>query len=121
MLQTAEGPLRPAEFPAARDRAASAPAPPEITIAQAKAELENMIGLDSVKEQVRQITASVEAARRRALVGYGVDKPMQHFVFLGPPGTGKTSVARIIAKLFYAYGLLETPSRGRGVPRRPGR
>ncbi len=110
VLQTAEGPLRPAEFPAARDRAASAPAPPEITIAQAKAELENMIGLDSVKEQVRQITASVEAARRRAQVGYGVDKPMQHFVFLGPPGTGKTSVARIIAKLFYAYGLLEMPS-----------
>ena len=36
---------------------------------------------------------------------------MQHFVFLGPPGTGKTAVARIIAKLYYAFGLLD-PDRG---------
>ena len=73
------------------------------------AELDNMIGLTSVKDQIRQITASVEAARRRAMAGYGADKPMQHFVFLGPPGTGKTSVARIVAKIFYAFGLLDTP------------
>lgn len=33
---------------------------------------------------------------------------MQHFVFLGPSGTGKTSVAVILAKIFYAFGLLET-------------
>jgi SpoVK/Ycf46/Vps4 family AAA+-type ATPase len=110
VVQTAEGVARPADAATARDRPASDPEPPEITIAQAKAELENMIGLESVKDQIRQITASVEAARRRAQVGYGADKPMQHFVFLGPPGTGKTSVARIIAKLFYAYGLLELPS-----------
>src|SRR5450432_4328188 len=35
---------------------------------------------------------------------------MQHFVFRGPSGTGKTAVARIIAKIFYAFGLLNTPS-----------
>jgi SpoVK/Ycf46/Vps4 family AAA+-type ATPase len=110
VVQTAEGAVRPADAGAGRDRAAGEAEAPEITIAQAKAELENMIGLDSVKEQIGQITASVEAARRRAQAGYGVDKPMQHFVFLGPPGTGKTSVARIIAKLFYAYGLLEMPT-----------
>jgi SpoVK/Ycf46/Vps4 family AAA+-type ATPase len=82
---------------------------PVITIDEAMAELDAMIGLAAVKDQVRSIAASVEAARRRALAGHGTEKPMQHFVFLGPPGTGKTAVARVIAKIFYAFGLLNTP------------
>src|SRR5580693_5648625 len=109
VVQTAEGSVRPAEGAAGRDRASGEPQPPEITVAQAMAELDNMIGLTSVKDQIRQITASVEAARRRVMAGYGAEKPMQHFVFLGPPGTGKTSVARVVAKIFYAFGLLDTP------------
>ena len=109
VVQTAEGSVRPAEGSTGRDRASGEPQPPEITVAQAMAELDNMIGLTSVKDQIRQITASVEAARRRVMAGYGAEKPMQHFVFLGPPGTGKTSVARVVAKIFYAFGLLETP------------
>jgi SpoVK/Ycf46/Vps4 family AAA+-type ATPase len=83
---------------------------PAITVEDAMAELDAMIGLAGVKDQVRQLTASAEAAFRRARAGYQTDKPMQHLVFLGPPGTGKTSVARIIAKIYYAFGLLETPS-----------
>jgi SpoVK/Ycf46/Vps4 family AAA+-type ATPase len=83
---------------------------PEITVDEAMAELNAMIGLDAVKEQVRSIAASIEAARRRAVAGFTADKPMQHMVFLGPPGTGKTAVARIIAKIFYAFGLLDTPA-----------
>ena len=101
--------MRAAEGAAGRDRGSGEPQPPEITVAEAMAELDNMIGLSSVKDQIRQITASVEAARRRVMAGYGAEKPMQHFVFLGPPGTGKTSVARVVAKIFYAFGLLETP------------
>ncbi|HEX4062571.1 MAG TPA: AAA family ATPase [Streptosporangiaceae bacterium] len=82
---------------------------PDISVSDAMAELDAMIGLAAVKEQVRSIAASIEAARRRALAGYQTEKPMRHFVFLGPPGTGKTAVARIIAKIFYAFGLLDTP------------
>jgi SpoVK/Ycf46/Vps4 family AAA+-type ATPase len=96
---------------AARDQQPAAPPrpKPQITIDDAMAELDAMIGLDAVKEQVRSIAASIEAARRRAVAGYTTDKPMRHFVFLGPPGTGKTTVARVIGKIFYAFGLLDMP------------
>jgi SpoVK/Ycf46/Vps4 family AAA+-type ATPase len=96
---------------AGRDQQAAAPTrpKPQITIEDAMAELDAMIGLDAVKEQVRSIAASIEAARRRAVAGYTTDKPMRHFVFLGPPGTGKTTVARVIGKIFYAFGLLDLP------------
>jgi SpoVK/Ycf46/Vps4 family AAA+-type ATPase len=82
---------------------------PQITPEEALAELDAMIGLGAVKEQVRSIAVSIEAARRRAVAGFGTDKPMRHFVFLGPPGTGKTTVARVIGKIFYSFGLLDTP------------
>jgi SpoVK/Ycf46/Vps4 family AAA+-type ATPase len=81
----------------------------QITPEDALAELDAMIGLGPVKEQVHSIAVSIEAARRRAEAGFGADKPMRHFVFLGPPGTGKTTVARVIGKIFYSFGLLESP------------
>jgi SpoVK/Ycf46/Vps4 family AAA+-type ATPase len=87
----------------------SAEALPEISVADALAELDAMVGLTPVKDEIRSIAASVEAARRRALAGVATEKPMRHFVFLGPPGTGKTTVARIVAKVFYAFGLLDRP------------
>jgi SpoVK/Ycf46/Vps4 family AAA+-type ATPase len=95
---------------AARDHQGGAPRPrPPISVEDAMAELDAMIGLTPVKEQVRSIAASIEAARRRTVAGISTERPMRHFVFLGPPGTGKTTVARVLAKIFYAFGLLETP------------
>ena len=88
---------------------AAAVSRPEMTPEEALAELDAMIGLGPVKEQVHSIAVSIEAARRRAVAGFGTDKPMRHFVFLGPPGTGKTTVARVIGKIFYSFGLLDTP------------
>ncbi|GAA3127538.1 AAA family ATPase [Streptosporangium carneum] len=91
--------------PASNDRST----PPPISVEEALGELDGMIGLAPVKEQVRSIAASIEAARLRKEAGYSTEPPMRHFVFVGPPGTGKTSVARTVAKIFYAFGLLETP------------
>ena len=106
----AQGAALPYAEHAARDHPAGAPRPrPQISVEDAMAELDAMIGMNSVKEQVRSIAASIEAARRRAVAGVSTEKPMRHFVFLGPPGTGKTTVARALAKIFYAFGLLEMP------------
>jgi SpoVK/Ycf46/Vps4 family AAA+-type ATPase len=82
---------------------------PVITVEEAVAELDEMIGLAPVKEHVRSIAALIEAARRRASAGVFTEKPALHLVFTGPPGTGKTTVAAIVAKIFCAFGLVETP------------
>ncbi|HEX2314444.1 MAG TPA: AAA family ATPase, partial [Thermomonospora sp.] len=79
---------------------------PGISVGEALAELEAMIGLEPVKRQVRSIAASIEAAHLRAAAGVPTEKPMRHFVFVGPSGTGKTTVARALAGIFYAFGLL---------------
>ncbi|MER5770940.1 AAA family ATPase [Streptomyces sp. NPDC001985] len=83
----------------------SGPTDPAL-LAEALAELERMVGLDPVKRQVKALSAQLEMARLRAGQGMPVQPPKRHFLFSGPPGTGKTTVARILGRVFYALGLL---------------
>ncbi|MFG2308363.1 AAA family ATPase [Streptomyces sp. NPDC048566] len=73
---------------------------------QALAELERMVGLEPVKRHVKALSAQLNMARLRAGQGLPVQPPKRHFVFSGPSGTGKTTVARILGRVFYALGLL---------------
>ncbi|GAA4793047.1 AAA family ATPase [Streptomyces ziwulingensis] len=75
-------------------------------LAEALAELERMVGLEPVKRQVKALSAQLNMARLRAGQGLPVQPPKRHFVFSGPSGTGKTTVARILGRVFYALGLL---------------
>ncbi|WP_173317564.1 AAA family ATPase [Streptomyces fulvorobeus] len=75
-------------------------------LADALAELERMVGLEPVKRQVKALSAQLNMARLRAEQGLPVQPPKRHFVFSGPSGTGKTTVARILGRVFYALGLL---------------
>ncbi|OKH98180.1 CbxX/CfqX [Streptomyces sp. CB02923] len=102
--------------PAVREKAASGgprgsgqlPAGPSdpVLLEKALAELERMVGLEPVKRQVRALSAQLRMARLRAGQGLPVQPPKRHFVFSGPSGTGKTTVARILGRVFYALGLL---------------
>jgi SpoVK/Ycf46/Vps4 family AAA+-type ATPase len=86
--------------------AAAADAKQAETIDAILAELDALIGLDAVKAQVRKVIAVVQANTEREKAGLKPVKPGLHLVFTGPPGTGKTTVARIVARLYAAAGAL---------------
>ncbi len=69
-------------------------------------ELEQMIGLDNVKELVYEIYAMLQVSRYRLDAGLAGNQHVYHMIFKGNPGTGKTTVARIVARLFHAMGVL---------------
>ena len=71
-----------------------------------EAELSAIVGLDEVKNYVRDIAKNVQAQQRRKAQGLQVDDVNMHMIFTGNPGTGKATIARILSKYLKAIGAL---------------
>lgn len=74
------------------------------------AELDGMVGLAEVKAWVAKLVNRVKADQRRIQADATVARPTYHVTFTGNPGTGKTTVARIVAQLFHELGVLSKPT-----------
>ena len=69
-------------------------------------ELNNLVGLDSVKRDVKSTMNLIEVQKKREAMGMKVIPTSRHLVFTGNPGTGKTTVARILAGFYKQMGVL---------------
>ena len=72
-----------------------------------RAELDGLVGLGAVKEYVFGLADNLQVQQRRAAAGFKTASLSMHMIFTGNPGTGKTTIARLVAKYLKAIGALK--------------
>lgn len=103
--------LRQPEIPAENETGVTVTKPAdkassEETLESVLAQLHGLVGLDKVKEDVQSLINFIKICQLRTTRGMKVPTVSYHLVFTGNPGTGKTTVARMVARLYYLMGIL---------------
>ncbi len=81
--------------------------PTQETLEQVLDELNQLVGMNNIKEEVKTLTNFLKVQKVRTDRGLANASVSLHSIFSGPPGTGKTTVARLMGRIFQSLGFLE--------------